>query len=109
MVIDGECRATEHALRRYRRRHHAPRATAADVAAVMVAGVFRVDAPHGINEALAGREIEPDGYIVNGAAVFPVVLEDDRFVAVTCLKAVRRSKADRRAWRDERRELYASV
>lgn len=109
MVIDLECRPTEHALHRYRRRHGAPRATAADVAAVMQAGVFRRDSPHGINENLAGREIEPDGYIVNGAIVFPVVEEDGMLLALTCLKAIRRSKADRRAWREERREVFASV
>lgn len=109
MVIDLECRATEHALHRYRRRHGVARATAGDVAAVMQAGVFRLDAPHGINENLAGREIEPVGYIVNGTAVFPVIEEDGRLVAVTCLKAIRRSKADRRAWREERREVFASV
>jgi hypothetical protein len=98
---------TTHALHRYRRRHGAPRATAADVVAVMAAGVLRDDPPHGISENLAGREEEPYGYVVAGAAVFPVILEDDRLVATTCLKAQRRSKADRRAWREERRELYA--
>jgi hypothetical protein len=107
VVTEGGFRTTEHALHRYRRRIAGSRATAADVAAVMAAGVFRRDAPHGINVNIAGREEEPDGYIVNGTAVFPVKLENGNLVALTCLKAVRRSKADRRAWREAQREVFA--
>lgn len=108
-MIDSAVRvsATDHAVHRYRRRHRAPRATLEEVAAVMRAGDYRVAPPHGIMENLAGREQEPDGYVVNGAVVFPVVLDGDTLVALTCLKAHRRAKADRRAWREEQRELAA--
>lgn len=98
---------TDHALRRYRRRMHQPHATLEDVAALLEAGEVRLSPPHGVNANLAGREREPAGYVVVGAAVFPVMQEESGMVAVTCLKAQRRCKADRRAWREQRRELYA--
>lgn len=95
---------TDHAVHRYRRRHRAPRATRDDVTEVIAGGIFRVTAPHGVDLADVH---EHAGYVVAGAAVFPLREDPDgSVVAVTCLKAHRRSKADRRAFREAQRELY---
>lgn len=98
---------SNHAVHRYRRRHRMPRATVEDVAAVIEAGVFRATAPHGVDVALE-HEDDCCGFVVNGAAVFPLREDPDgTWVAVTCLKTARRLKADRRAWREEQRALAA--
>lgn len=96
---------SDHAVHRYRRRHHQRRATLEDVQAIIEAGIYRASAPHGVDLAAVH---EHSGYIVNGDAVFPMREDPDgKMVAVTCLKIVRRLKADRRAYREAQRELYA--
>lgn len=103
-VIDVVCVATAHAVHRYRRRFNHPRATPEDVADVMRSCEFRKGAPHGVH-----LEPNPDvfGYLVLDRMVFPVLRRDSGdLVAVTCMKATRRSKADRRAYREMMRGMF---
>lgn len=83
---------TRHAEMRYARRIRS------DVALSAVAAQGRIQA--GAPGILAIGQ-PADAYLVHGEAVFPLLRRgDDEWVAVTCIRRHRLSKADRRARRE---------
>lgn len=90
---------TAHALERYRRRADAT-ATAVDVAGLLARGRLSHTPP------AAGQTARGDAFLIVGRGrYFPLVRDGDVFVAVTFRvleRRSRRSKADRRAWREQR-------
>lgn len=99
---------TTHAFERYRQRVDRS-ATWAVVQAELDAGELRDHPP----VAMATRRYtrtDQVGYVVTARAIFP--METDRggraqLVAVTALERRRRSKAERRAWREQQRDEAA--
>lgn len=89
-----------HALMRYHRRlHRTP--DDAEMDAVVDRGTVRISPPSLIFVA----ETVADCYLISGEAVFPLRrTPENTLVAVTCMRARRMSKADRRAFREHARE-----
>lgn len=99
---------THHAVDRYRTRADKPGATVDDVALVLTAGRLQGHPPTSLVRAQAA-----DAWVLAGRLAFPVKRETDTvtgepvLIAVTCLTRPKRSKADRRAFRRDRREEAA--
>jgi hypothetical protein len=91
---------SDHALMRYQRRIHRD-PTDVEMGAVVTNGSIRSRPPGLIFEAETGA----DCYLVSGEAVFPLKRTNDKtLIALTCLRARRMAKADRRALREYARD-----
>lgn len=98
MVNLEEIAITDHALMRYRRRLRRATATVEDVELELRSGRFRVDPPYDIN--LAGTK-DGVGYVVTATAIFAIASSPgEKLCAATCFRRCRRSKAERRAYRE---------
>jgi hypothetical protein len=95
-VSPPEVTFTNHAIKRYRQRID-PRATMADIDALVAAGRISNTPPGSLQVATMA-----DAYLIAAGAVFPLLTTRHGYVAMTCLNARRNrlSKVDRRARRE---------